>query len=60
MKVPRTVGFKNPLRPGAFLETSEKKQFEIMLPSVSTNVREKEGTVKSFPHIRALGMGITT
>lgn len=29
-----------------------------MLPSVSTNVWEKEGAVERFSHITALGMGI--
>lgn len=41
MKLPRTVAFKNPLRPEAFLELFGKKGFEMMFPSVATNVWEK-------------------
>lgn len=33
----QTVAVKNPLRSEAFAKTSEKKYFEIVLPSVSTS-----------------------
>lgn len=51
MKLPGIAAFKNPLRHGAFLESFGKKEFEIMVPSESTNIWEKEGTGESFPHI---------